>query len=559
MQIKSFPKDRRQFFTQLNKDDLYRMPYSGMFSHPMLRFPDINYYAYIPDGAHLMVPAVIVIPPKGRDCAAFLEESGWTEAADRRGLIVFTADTDASDEAFLSLIEDAMSREYMANNMSRLCAAGYGDGASKAQRMVMNSPMSFAGLFLCGDPDVSAEALAEAAEKPTEVPGISLGSIPMPVWLVSDGLTAASERIIDHWKRANGSKAEPVIQGGSAVYLPKKAERGIFTGEDVCAEVKVTDSGNAPSPLEIWDSFLSGYGRFSGIGNRQLRRMASEEELGAEFCTMYVDGVRREWYQYVPKSVRNNPDKKVPLVISFHGGSGMHHSHLHSTRWIDVAEARGFIVAFPGASLGGFSAKFGWLPHAAWNSDGSPGQLNDEKFIRMLAEKLIKDLPVDKGRVYSNGFSMGASFGQRMLLAMPDVFAAAALSSGVLRGDFYGDFTTPGTNEEHQRPIWVIMGEKDVGGGTYKVNADAYRYARYWTKRNGTQSADEPLIHDLGPYHTKVYVNGKGVPMVMYSTAANKPHSATPQDSWFMYDQFFSKFSMDAQGRTVYMDSIVMD
>ena len=103
------------------------------------------------------------------------------------------------------------------------------------------------------------------------------------------------------------------------------------------------------------------------------------------------------------------------------------------------------------------------------------------------------------------------------------------------------------------------MGEKDIGGGTFENNPDAYRYAKYWTKRNGTQSADEPLLHDLGPYHTKVYVNGKGVPMVQYSTVDNKPHSATPTDSRLMYDHFFSKFSMDENGRAVYMEKTVMD
>ena len=47
--------------------------------------------------------------------------------------------------------------------------------------------------------------------------------------------------------------------------------------------------------------------------------------------------------------------------------------------------------------------------------------------------------------------------------------------------------------------------------------------------------------------------------MVQYSTVDNKPHSATPQDSWLMYDQFFSRFSMDEDGRTVYMDKLKMD
>ena len=487
MQIQSFPEDRRRFFKELNKDDLYRMPYSGLFKHPMLRFPKIDYYAYIPEGCHLMVPVVIVVPPEGSDCCAFLEESGWRRAADERQLIVFTVSPDAPDEALAALFEDAMSREYMANNMSRMCAAGYGSGAAKARRMVMNTPMTFAGLFLCADQGALPEEQGSADDTP----------------------------------------------------------------------VKVT---NAPEdPAAIWDSFLSRFGRYSGIGDRQLRPIVSPEEMGAQFCTMYVDGVRREWYQYVPESVQKDPSKKVPLVVSFHGGSGMHHSHMYSTRWMDVADDRGFIVAFPGASLGGFSAKFGWLPHAAWNSDGSPGQLDDEKFIRLMIKKISEDLPVDQGRVYSNGFSMGASFGQRMLLAMPDVFAAAALSSGVLRGDFYGDFTTAGTNEDHQRPIWVIMGENDIGGGTYENNPDAYRYAEYWTRRNETQSADEPLMHHLGPYHTKVYVNSRGVPMVMYSTVDGKPHSATPQDSWLMYDHFFSKFSMDESGCTVYMEKITMD
>ncbi len=559
MEIKNFPESRKQFFDQINKDDLYKMPYSGLFRQSMLHFPNEELYIYIPECTHLSSQLLILIPDKDADRLAFFEASGWKAAADTRGFIVAIPDGKILDEALATIIEDVLRRDFYVANKNFIFAAGYGSGAAKAQRMVMNNPMAFAGLFLCGDPAVSAEELAATQSMASEVPGVPRSCISMPVWIATEKITENAQRVIDHWKKANRSESEPYFKDGSYTYFPKDNTNDSLIDELVGGKVIVTQTAEAIEPLKIWDSFLSRYARYAGIGNWNLRLYRTAEEAGVEFKTMYVDGVRREWYQFVPESVKNDPSKKVPLVVSFHGGSNMHRRHIASTQWIKVAQARGFIVVFPAAAMGGFSAKNDWLPHAAWNANKNPKALDDEKFIRLMVEQLIKELPVDKGRVYSSGHSMGSAFGQRALLAMPDVFAAAALTSGVLRGGFFGDYNTPGIVEDHQRPIWIIMGGRDIGGGDYDCNPDTLKYAKYWTQRNATQPWDQPWTYKTGAYATKVYVNSKGVPMVQFSTVDNKHHSATAQDSWFLYDEFLCKYSMDEQGRTVYMNSVVMD
>lgn len=558
MEIKRFPESRQVYAREINKSDLYKMPYHGLFAREMTKGEGREYLAYVPECAHLSTQSVILFPDAGQDKAAFLEGSGWVETADERGIILIVADSDLPQGHLDTLLEDILIRDCMVLNKNFVYVMGYGAGAGTAQRMVMQNPVGFAGLVLHGEPGVTEEELAAMDAVPSEVPGVPRSRVPMPFWLITDKVGEGQRQVLDYWKRADRVQAEPYFHGGDAWYLPVENSNDSLIDELVGAKVRVSE-GREPSATEIWDTFLSRHARFAGIGNGNLHLYPAPEEIGAEFRTMEVDGVRREWYQYVPARVRANPEKKVPLVFSFHGGGNMHLRQMGASNWVKVAEARGFVVAFPAAAMGGFSSQRDWLPHAAWNANANPKALNDEKFIRLLVNKLIEELPVDRGRVYSSGHSMGSAFGQRVLLAMPDVFAAAGLTSGVLRGSFFGDYQTPGIIEDHQRPIWIIMGERDIGGGAFDNNPDARKFAEYWTRRNETQGVDEPMTYRTGAYATKVYVNKKGVPMVQFSTVDNKFHSGTPQDSWFLYDDFLCKYSMDEEGRTVYMNSVVMD
>jgi len=556
MEIKQFPKDRMEFFHHYNRQDLYRMPYSGLFCASMKQFPGRDYLVYIPATACLSTPAVLLVGDEADGKEQFLKESGWMEAADQGGMLLFAVDGDCTGEELEQMIEEIRARDHHVANKSYLYLAGCGTGAARAQRLAMRKPVAFAGLFLSGDFAVTSQELQEMEQMPSDYPGVPLSRVSMPVWMVTDRITEGQQQVVDYWRRANRTQKMPFLQRDSTWYLPLETTNDSLIEELVGGKVRITET--VVSPKRIWDEWFSRYLRATGIGNWNLRVWRREEEAGLEFKTLEVDGGRREWYQYIPTVMKEHPEYEAPLVVSLHGGSNLHRSFLPTTEWVKVAEARGFMVVFPAAALRPFP-KTNWLPHAAWNASANKEMLDDEKFLAQMLEYLFANYSIDRGRVYASGHSMGSAMGQRVLLSMPQYFAAAGLTSGVLRGGFFGDYQTPGIVEDHEKPIWIIMGERDIGGGTPDTNPDVANYLRYWTKRNKTNPADRPLTYRTGAYENLVYVNEKGVPMACFTTVDNKPHSCTAQDSWFLYDEFFSKFRMDEEGRTVYMNSIVMD
>lgn len=557
--VNDFPEDRQVYFKNPNKQDLYRMPYHGLYHNAMKEFPEREYLVYIPECAYLSTPAVLLIPDEQDSKLGFVENSGWAQAADENGMLLFVTDPDVTEEECCKMIDEMRLRECFTANKNYLYLAGYGTGAARAQRLAMKNPSAFGGLVLAGACDVPEKELKAMDEVPSEVPFCPLSQVSMPVWLLTEKLTENQQAVLEYWKKANKVQPESYVSQGSTWYLPSEYTEHSLIEELVGGKVRVNegvsfDSYPSVSPDKIWKEQFSRYFRSTGIGNFNLKVWRTEEEAGVEFKTIEVDGYRREWYQYIPSKMRQNPDYKAPLVVSCHGGSNLHKMFLPATDWIKVAEARGLMVVFPAAALRHFP-KTNWLPHAAWNASANDEQLNDEKFIREMVNYLTEHYSIDKGRIYATGHSMGSAMGQRLLLAMPDIFAAAGLTSGVLRGGFFGNYETPGIVEDHQRPIWILMGEKDIGGGTPENNPDVAKYIEYWTKRDKTAAPEHPKTYQTGAYATRVYCNKDGVPMVNFSTVENKPHSCTAQDSWFLYDEFFSKFHLDEQGRSVYMNS----
>ncbi len=550
LEIKEFPEDRQVYFKNLNKQDLYRMPYHGLYHAQMKQFQEREYLVYIPESAYLSTPSVLLIPDEADSKLAFVENSGWTTTADEVGMLLFVTDPDVSEEECAQMIEEMRLRERYTANKNYFYLAGYGTGADRAQRLAMKNPSAFAGVALAGACEIQEEELKAMDQVPSEVPGCPLSQVSMPVWLLTDEVTPAQNAVLEYWKKANKSQPDPYVSKGGTWYLPSEYTEHSLIEEVVGGKVRISKMA---SPAEIWKTFFSRYLRSTGIGNWNLKVWRTDEEAGVEFKTIEVDGYRREWYQYIPTKMRQNPDYNAPLVVSCHGGSNLHRAFFPATDWIKVAEARGFMVVFPAAALRHFP-KTNWLPHAAWNASANDEQLNDEKFIREMVNYLTEHYSIDKGRIYATGHSMGSAMGQRLLLAMPDIFAAAGLTSGVLRGGFFGDYQTPGIVEDHQRPIWILMGEKDIGGGTPENNSDVAKYIEYWTKRDKTTPPESPKTYQTGAYVTRVYCNQAGVPMVNFSTVMNKPHSCTAQDSWFLYDEFFSKFHINEEGKSVYMN-----
>jgi predicted peptidase len=71
-----------------------------------------------------------------------------------------------------------------------------------------------------------------------------------------------------------------------------------------------------------------------------------------------------------------------------------------------------------------------------------------------LIDSLKKTLPVDAGRVYVMGFSMGASSTMHALVLRPDLFAAAVAISGIPAFNHTATLA--------QTPLWLVHGNADT-------------------------------------------------------------------------------------------------
>lgn len=143
-------------------------------------------------------------------------------------------------------------------------------------------------------------------------------------------------------------------------------------------------------------------------------------------------------------------------MVGLHGTGGTPRLMARFTHLPEVALARGFAVALPGA-LGSHGAEDP-ATGAAWNVGpglGHPGftAVDDAGFLCALAGTLAQEHPVDPGRTALVGFSNGARMGWRLLLERPEAFRAFALVSGAPHRDL--PVRTP------RRPVAVIHGRAD--------------------------------------------------------------------------------------------------
>lgn len=386
--------------------------------------------------------------------------------------------------------------------------------------------------------------------------------MPVPVWLWTKHLTDEQKAVMDYWKYADQSETEEWVNAKTRHYHPAASALNPQINEQTGADLYVTENseqqGSMPdATLDIWKRFLSRTVRTVAIYNGDLRPYHTMEEWNAQKQYMDLGSYRREWYEYIPSAARRNPEQKIPMVVCFHGGNNDGFTAMYRTNWIQVAESRNFAVVFPTGALRRLAEK-NVVPHPAWNACGAQDIEDDVLFISSLIEDVKKRYSIDTSRIYATGHSMGACMCQRVLLTMPEVFAAGAATGGVLKGGFFGYFDSPGVIEGYKMPLWIILGENDRGGGDFLSNEKARANIEYWTSRNKTMPLDQSCDYTDGLYWNKVYLDAAGVPLVRFTTVQYKPHTSTPQDSWFFYDEFFSKFSRNEHGEVVYMNKIIV-
>lgn len=156
-------------------------------------------------------------------------------------------------------------------------------------------------------------------------------------------------------------------------------------------------------------------------------------ELLVESVTT-ADGTDRTYYLYVPSTVGEAP---MPLLVALHGGLGSGRQFRENSGFDRLAEANGFLVAFPDGT-----AIVKGRDNRVWNGGGCCGSaaqgrrnVDDVGFISAMVDQITASHRVDPARVFATGHSNGAIMSYRLACELSDKIVAVAFQAGSLELD----------------------------------------------------------------------------------------------------------------------------
>jgi len=150
------------------------------------------------------------------------------------------------------------------------------------------------------------------------------------------------------------------------------------------------------------------------------RRNRSLQNAGE--YTIQAGGLERTYRLHIPPNYDGN--RSWPLVFVFHGGYGSGADMETLTSFDQLADEKGFIVAYPN----------GYIDH--WNdgrsTDPTYTNVDDVGFVAALIDELSSYYNIDPKRIFASGMSNGGIFTYRLACELSDRLAAIGPVSGSL-------------------------------------------------------------------------------------------------------------------------------
>jgi polyhydroxybutyrate depolymerase len=190
------------------------------------------------------------------------------------------------------------------------------------------------------------------------------------------------------------------------------------------------------------------------------------------------DGRERTYRLYVPTSLPT--DRPVPLLIALHGGTGTGVQFARNSELDGIAEANGFIVAFPdGIEI------VGTVPGRVWNGGYCCGpavtqNVDDVGFISRLIDDVKDGHRIDDRQVFAAGHSNGGIMAYRLACELSDKIVGVGLQAGSLGIDRCEPehpvslIHIHGTADDNH-PIDGGKGSKGISGVSFRPAIDGVR------------------------------------------------------------------------------------
>jgi polyhydroxybutyrate depolymerase len=182
---------------------------------------------------------------------------------------------------------------------------------------------------------------------------------------------------------------------------------------------------------------------------------------------------------YRPASLPRS--RKVPLLIALYGVGGSPTSMMRATRFNQLADAHGFVVAYPGSA----DRAKPWRP-AAWPSD--------LRYISAMIDRLRLRDNIDPRRVYVVGFSNGGAFTFAVGCRLSSKVAAIVPVSAVMNPKIEAPCAL-----SHPVSELSVIGNADGRYNGFPPQVlSAEQTAATWRAKNGCPSTQPARVAQVG-------------------------------------------------------------